>query len=129
MNDHHTSNPICGLCEEKLKMADNRLQNWFSHLKANFPGVHVAWSYRNELEQAQALLDHKTKLKFPDSAHNKVPARALDLFEINEDHQGVWNPKFFSDVCKFNLANEYKLKWGGNFASLGDYDHYELEEV
>lgn len=124
---HHTSDAICPLCEYKLAAVDPTLQYWFrQHIKPNFPDAHISWGYRNETEQEQAYLDHKTRLHYPQSDHNKIPAKALDLFEINDAGQGVWNPGFFSAINDYNEDHGIELIWGAKWRSLGDNDHFAI---
>lgn len=119
---HHTSDPVCALCEQKLEQAHLELGSWFRDLKSRNPNVHVSWSFRDQASQEQAFSDRKTKLHFPLSAHNKTPALALDLFQINDKGQAIWEPVFMAKVAQESPA----LKWGGNWKSLGDNDHFEI---
>lgn len=127
MSLHHTAELICELCESKLQEADPSLRVWFrNHIKPNFKDAHVSWAYRDEASQEQAFADHKSRLHFPYSAHNKMPALALDLFEIDGAGEGVWNPKFFEAVNQYNKDKDIPLKWGGYFRLLGDAGHFEV---
>lgn len=124
---HHTSEPVCPLCEEKLSQAHEHLATWFRTIvKPKWPDAHVSWSYRGKEDQEKAFADAKTRLHFPKSAHNHQPALALDLFQLNEDGVAVWSPKFFAQVALLNKGEYPNLVWGGTFKTLGDGDHFEL---
>ena len=126
---HHNSDPVCPACADKLLMAHKDLHDWFiDHIKPNFPTAHISWSFRDQASQEQAYADHKSKLHFPYSAHNKMPALALDLFEILESGEGAWNPAFFASINKYNLDHGIQLKWGAHFRLLGDDDHWQVVE-
>jgi hypothetical protein len=123
---HHTSDPSCPLCEEKLKTAHPDLVAWFkAAVKPKHPDAHVSWAYRDQAAQEAAFEDGKTNLHFPQSAHNKIPARALDLFEIVQG-QALWPPLFFAAISATNKLDYPNIIWGGTFKTLGDGDHFEL---
>ncbi len=124
---HHTSDPVCPLCEQKLLQADARLSAWFhDHVKPSFPEAHVSWTYRDQISQDQAVCDGKSKLSFPNSAHNKLPALAIDLFEIDQTGKATWNPSFFNAIHDMNQKLGIDLLWGAQFRTLGDSDHWEI---
>src|SRR5271166_3848956 len=129
----HTADPICFGCEQKLLNADPRLGDWFRHdVKPNFPDAHISVSFRDQIDQNQAVLDKKSQLQWPKSAHNNMQgtlpyARALDLFEQNAAFpNGKWDPKFFTSLNSYNIKNGISLRWGGIFKSIGDFDHFEM---
>lgn len=124
---HHTSDAECPLCEVKLEQAHIDLVKWFKDLKSRHPEVHVSWSHRDEASQNQAIADGTTKLKFPDSAHNKTPALALDIFQIDDAGKAKWDPVFCAKVNQESMSLGYHLKWGGDWKSLGDNDHFQVE--
>lgn len=119
---HHTSDLVCAMCEYKLSEAKAELGVWFRDLKSRHPNVHVSWSYRDQASQEQAFKNGTTKLHYPDSAHNKQPAMALDIFQIDDAGKAKWDPVFLAKVAQESPA----LKWGGNWKPLGDNDHFEL---
>lgn len=124
---HHTSDPVCALCEEKLKLAHPELAKWFRDVKSRHPDVHVSWSYRDQASQQEAFEEGKSKLQFPMSAHNKTPTLALDIFQIDDAGKPKWDPIFNAKLNEESLSLGYALRWGGNFKSLGDSDHFEIE--
>jgi len=125
---HHNQDEKCPMCEQKLSQAHPELAKWYrEQVKVNFPDAHISWSYRNQDDQEKAFLDGKTELHYPNSAHNKMPAMALDLFEIDHSFQALFSPKFYSAVNSMNNGVTAKIKWGGVWKSLGDSDHFELD--
>lgn len=120
---HHTTDTQCPLCAFKLSQVDHRLVDWFDRTVKPFkPNVHVSWGYRDEQSQEQAVADGKSKLHYPDSAHNKLPAMALDLFFL-EDGKATWPSHDLYEISQMMLDG---MKWGGAWKSLGDADHFEL---
>jgi hypothetical protein len=122
---HHNAGPVCGLCEEKLKLARQELVDWFHDLKSRNPTVHVSWGYRDQQSQEDAFAAGTSRLHFPTSAHNRTPSDALDIFQINSMGQAVFDPVFFRKVSEEIIAAKLPFIWGGVFRSLGDFDHFQ----
>ena len=126
---HHISGPVCALCEEKLKLADPYLASWFRvSIKPQWLDAHVSWAFRDQHDQEEFYDDKRSDLHFPYSAHNKVPSQAIDLFQIDENNQGVWNGMFFAAINDMNHKNNFPIVWGAQYKDLGDYDHFQLKK-
>jgi peptidoglycan L-alanyl-D-glutamate endopeptidase CwlK len=92
----------------------------------------VVCGYRGEEDQNKAYAIGNSQVNFPHSKHNKQPSEAVDLAPININNQIEWD-----NIAKFiKLANEFlgiaekentKIIWGGNFKTLKDYGHFEME--
>jgi hypothetical protein len=123
---HHTDDPICPSCTQKLGLAHPVLQNWFKiYVKPNFPTAHISWSFRGQADQEAAFSAGKTKCHWPDSPHNKAPAQALDLFK-QEKGIDSFPYTLFKSINDYNDKHSIEIRWGGDFTSLGDSDHYQL---
>lgn len=132
MKVHHTSDRVCPSCEAKLLTAEPALGEWFRRLKARYINVHIAWAYRGAEDQEQAFRDRKSNCHYPDSPHNKTKdgkpcSIALDLFQEDEDGVARFSKDFYAKVNAENLANHEPLIWGGDFKTLGDFDHFQLK--
>lgn len=133
---HHTDDPVCQACQEKLETVHASLSSWFlNKIKPKWQNAHVSWGYRDKPSQEQAFADGKTRLHYPDSAHNKcgpdgIPcAMALDLFQIIAGH-AVFDLSWYKEVSQIAAVDApFTLFWGSKFKSIGDYDHFELREV
>ncbi len=138
MGLHHNDDPTCPLCEDKLKQAHEYLRLWFIDVKKRYPTAHVCWSWRGEKDQNKAYYEGKSNLKFPNSPHNNMKngnpcSLALDLFLL-EDHAAIFPPLFYSKLNRENAESNTPIIWGGSFKSkagksLGDYDHFQYDEV
>lgn len=132
---HHMDGPICSSCEEKLYEAHPYLRDWFHRVKKKYLNVHVSCSFRGEEDQEKAVLEHKSKLHFPNSAHNRLDdnsqpcSRALDIFQIDEDGVARFSYPFYKKLaqeCEQDQDQD-QIKWGGNWKTLGDSDHFQYE--
>lgn len=131
MSLHHTDGPSCPLCEEKVLTAHPYMQGWFKLVKERYPDCHVSWAYRNKKDQDRAFSEGKSNRKFPLSPHNyrikgEPASLALDLFQINDDNQALFNPKFYARVAEWSNAQDHKIRWGGHFKTIGDACHFEF---
>lgn len=129
---HHTDDPICPLCSDKLLTAHDYLGSWFAGVKKRYPNVHVSWGFRDAQAQEQAFLDKKTNCHFPKSPHNNMKdgkpySLALDLFMIDEDGQAKFPPLWYAKLNAENENTGEPLLWGGVWKKLGDSDHYQVD--
>lgn len=131
---HHTADPACPLCEEKLAQAHADLAEWYrSKVKAAYPNSHVSWSYRDQASQEQAVADGKSELHYPASAHNKTDAAgspralALDLFFIDQNGKAYWPAMLFAKIADDAEHAGDPILWGGHWRELGDSDHFQWE--
>jgi len=97
----------------------------------------IACGHRNEEDQNEAFDKGFSKLRFPQSKHNKFPSRAVDVVPWPEK----WDDKeAFIDLALIireewdKMENEdkngFKLRWGGNWDIAGchplEYDFIDL---
>lgn len=129
--NHHTKDPVCPLCEEKIQTGHPMLQAYWEHLKSQFETAHLSWVFRGEADQNTFFREGKTRVTWPDSAHNQMKdglpcARAMDLFEIRPDGVAYFGQDFSAKIWAYCSAAGFSLLWGGNFKHLGDADHFQL---
>ena len=125
----------CPGCVDRLTDADGALAGWFHSRRNAQPAIelpmHVSWAFRDEQSQNEAVANHESKLPWPDSKHNvmingKPCSQALDIFQINEDNQAIFDPIFCTKLYYSSVRDLFRLRWGGEFKSLGDFGHFEL---
>lgn len=80
-------------------------------------------SYRSEEDQNSAYADKKSKVKWPNSKHNKNPAIAMDCVPY-VNGKISWN-KFHCCCLAFMILTVAKklnisLRWGGNWDMDGE---------
>lgn len=88
---------------------------------------------RSEEDQNKAFTEGKSKLKYPDSKHNKHPSEAFDAcpypIDWNDTERFKTMAKIILDVAK---EAGIKLRWGGDWNMDGtpskfvDLPHFEL---
>lgn len=129
---HHTEDPVCPLCEAKIRDSHPAMASWFREKKKVYQNLHTSCSFRGKVDQDSAFKEGKSKLKWPHSAHNRVNPRtakpeslALDLFQIDEVGNPRWSPLFFAMLNRENRQDRCPIRWGGDFRTLGDSCHFE----
>lgn len=128
---HHTSDPECLLCDQKVSGCHPYMQTWWKWIKSKHPDIHVAWGWRGKGDQDIAVATGHSCDQFPHSPHNKVDADgkpcsdAIDIFQINDQGKDIWDPLFCSNIYTESSINGYALTWGGNYKRLKDFCHME----
>lgn len=89
----------------------------------------IITGHREQAAQDAAVFSGKSRTPWPMSKHNSIPSRAVDVAPY---------PLDWSDIPAFHALNDVvqdaaqdlgiKIRWGGTFTHLKDYDHWELED-
>ncbi len=117
-----------------LSEAHPALKAVFSEVIKRFDHV-VIEGYRGKAEQDAAFHAGKSKLKFPQSMHNRSPALAVDVCPYPIDWSDVRRFHLFAGyVLATALAMGVRLRWGGDWdgdfnwrnQSFHDLPHFEL---
>lgn len=127
---HHNVNGLpCPLCAEKLSQVDLTLQLAFSALVAEWPHMHVSWGFRGEQDQNTAFESGKSTKRWPESSHNKTPALAIDLFEIDpQNGNGLWHLSRMREIAAFLKKRCPAIKWSGDWKEFKEFDHFYVDE-
>lgn len=113
---------------ERLKTCDPRLQE-IMHEVIKIIDVTILCGHRTKEDQDEAFEKGNSQLQYPNSNHNKIPSTAIDVapYPINwEDREAF---QHMAGIIK-GIAHEkgIKIKWGGDFESLFDAPHIELDD-
>lgn len=100
-----------GICDEAIKYVD----------------FAITKGHRDKADQNRAFKDGHSKAEWPDSEHNKLPSRAMDLFPAPYDWKNIESFRVLADLI-LGIAKRrgIKLRWGGTFKTLRDFPHFEL---
>lgn len=113
-----------------------RLQTAHPDLQRLFFDVIQGWDcailcgHRDEADQAAACAKGNSGTPWPTSKHNSCPSLAVDVAPYPVDWADIQRFKDFAAYVKGRAeALGIAIRWGGDFKSLKDYDHFELVEV
>ena len=108
-------------CDEILQMIVNEA------IKDSPIDFSITCGFRGEKEQNEAFSKGNSKLKYPNSNHNKKPSKAVDIVPFPR----MWDAtdKEFKilrkKIKKIASKHGIKIKWGGDWKFI-DKPHYEL---
>lgn len=121
---------------DNLNTAHPDLQKLFNEV-IKYRDITILCGHRGKEEQDAAFAAKQSKLKYPNSKHNKIPSLAVDVapYPINwSDING------FKELASFVLQKAKELgisiRWGGDWDGDGDskdetfldFPHYELRD-
>ncbi len=112
--------------DSKLCTCHTDIQTVFRKVIERFDYV-VIYGYRGKEEQDKAFSEGKSKLKWPDSLHNKTPSMAIDVAPFDNKLNIDWNDiKRFYYFAGFVMATAQQLYEDGRITHLlrygGDWD-------
>ena len=120
--------------QEKLATCDPRLQKVFNEVVKYFDCT-VIEGHRGEAAQNKAFAEGKSKLKYPQSKHNKTPSLAADVLPYPIDWNDTNRMRYFAGfVVGIAATMGIKIRWGGDWNqntelkdnSFNDLPHFEL---
>jgi peptidoglycan L-alanyl-D-glutamate endopeptidase CwlK len=120
-----------------LKRADKRLQDIFNELIPTFDCI-IICSYRDKIGQDEAVAAGNSKVQWPNSKHNILPALAIDAAPYFKDEPHIrWDNKLaFAYMAGQVVAIGRKygiiIRWGGDFdmdnnPTDWDWGHFEVK--
>jgi peptidoglycan LD-endopeptidase CwlK len=96
----------------------------------------VTCGYRGQVEQDKAFAEGKSKLKYPNGEHNKIPSNAVDVapYPINWNDAEAFtllSGVIYGIACMMGIKLRLGADWDGDFNTLEhkfkDRPHIELE--
>lgn len=112
----------------KLEKVHPDLQKIFKEAIKDTPiDFSITCGWRGEKEQNKAFEQGNSKLKFPQSKHNKMPAMAVDavpypkMWDASDSEWSLLSNHILATAKKLGI----KLTWGGSWKFV-DKPHYEL---
>lgn len=114
-------------CHPDLQSLANEVIKYVDHS--------VTCGHRGQAEQDKAFAEGKSKLKFPNGEHNKLPSRAIDVapFPINWNDSEAFtllSGVYFGVASMLGIKIRLGIDWDGDFNvlehSFKDRPHIEL---
>lgn len=124
----HTQGSECEGCNERLKEGHVLIQSLFHQLKDKHPELHCSWVYRGPEDQELFFRSGASRARFGESKHNLKPSEAVDLFQITQKGTALFDPIYCARLNQEAKTLGFKVRWGGDFKTIGDSGHFELED-
>lgn len=124
--------------KERLNTCHPLLQSLLNEVIKDFDFT-VLCGHREKDEQSEAYAKGMSKLRWPDSKHNKIPSLAVDVAPYPISWKERDKVRFYF-LAGFILATArkmgIKIRWGGDFDGDGDFfdqnlidtPHFEIVE-
>ena len=122
------------LSNERLNSCDERLQRVFREVVKHFDCT-ILEGHRGKDLQDLYHSQGKSKLKWPNGEHNKLPSRAVDVMPYPVNWQDTKRICYFAGfVMSIAASMNIKLRWGYdwdgdkdlNDQTFNDGPHFEL---
>ncbi len=112
--------------QQRLGTCDPRLQRLFQDVLQG-RNCSILVGHRCQADQDTACAAGKSHTPWPTSKHNSVPSRAVDVAPWPIDWQDIAGFTEFAEFVKQRAQMlGIAIRWGGDFTSIKDYDHFEL---
>jgi len=122
--------------KDRLLTCDPKLQVVFSEVIKHFDHT-ILEGHRDRESQNEKFRRGLSKLRYPDSEHNKEPSKAIDAAPYPIDWEDRERFHFFAGFVKGIAAGlGIEIRWGGDWDSdtevkdnrFDDLPHFELVE-
>jgi peptidoglycan LD-endopeptidase CwlK len=114
------------LSRKRLSECHPDLQRLVELASSRLP-LAVIQGHRNEADQNAAFDRGNSKLRWPKSRHNSLPAEAVDLVPQPLDWNNISRFEELGRVVKqAALDLGIEIDWGGDWKKFRDYPHFEL---
>lgn len=111
---------------QRLLTCDHRLQRLFTEIVKHVDCA-IICGHRDQYLQDDAYARGVSQLKWPESKHNSLPSRAVDVVTYPVDWEDVPRFEAFAVIVKEVAARlGIQVRWGGDFPTFKDYPHWEL---
>jgi len=119
---------------KKLEECHPDIQKIFNFVILHFDNK-VTYGFRGQMDQDGLYYAGKSQVKFPNSKHNSLPSRAIDVcpypIDWGDERRFIFLAGFILGTAKMMGIN---LRWGGDWNSdtevkdnkFNDYGHFEL---
>lgn len=112
--------------KDRLASCDVSLKTLFNDVIQHIDCT-ILVGHRGKEDQDIACHDGKSNTPWPTSCHNATPSRAVDAAPYPIDWNDIDRFRTFAAIVKERAdALGIRIRWGGDFVHLKDYDHFEL---
>ena len=119
---------------KKLEECHTKIQKVFNFVIQHFDHKAI-WGFRGQMDQDALYYAGKSQVKFPNSKHNVIKSKAIDVapwpLDWGDERRFIFLAGFVLGTAE---SMGIKLRWGGDWNSdtevkdnkFNDYGHFEL---
>jgi peptidoglycan L-alanyl-D-glutamate endopeptidase CwlK len=115
---------------QRLEQCHEDLQRLFNSVIEEVDII-ILQGYRGEKEQNAAYARGASKLKYPNSKHNKIPSLAVDVAPYPLDWKNIQAFKDLSVIVKAHMKKLgiKNVEWGGEiWDKFRDFPHWQIKK-
>lgn len=114
--------------KERLSTCVPELQTLFNEVVKDFDCT-VLCGHRGKTAQDKAVADGVSKAPWPQSNHNSLPSKAVDVMPYPIEWSNTERLMEFSQYVKATAQRlGIQVRWGGDFKGFFDGPHWEIVE-
>lgn len=92
-----------------------------------FEDCSILCGHRGREEQSLAFREKRSKVMWPYSRHNSLPAEAVDVMPYPIDWDDIPRiERFAKSVKDYAKSVNVPVEWGGDWVTFKDYPHWQL---
>jgi peptidoglycan L-alanyl-D-glutamate endopeptidase CwlK len=112
---------------------DPRLQVLVTRLRDEVADISLTSGYRTPDEQNELFEIGASTVRWPDSKHNKIPSKAVDLqpFPYPKYEPKLWGALGYLAGRAHAIAQEegFSIRWGGDWNRNGDLTDQKFDDL
>ncbi len=112
---------------------DPRLQEWCDRMLHEVNDLSLLYGYRDRLTQNEMFEAGYSKLRYPDSKHNRKPSLAVDLqpYPRPLKETKLWGALGYLAGRGEVIAEElgFTIRWGGDWDRDGDLTDQDFDDL
>jgi len=110
-------------CDQDIKDVLNEAIKYFD--------FSCIWGHRGEEDQNRAYRSGHSTLQWPNSRHNAIPSRAVDVIPYpgGFDNDDATFYKMATYILRAASKLGVDLRWGGHWTDFKDLAHFELKRI
>lgn len=112
---------------------DGRLQRLVTRIRDEVTDISLTYGYRDRETQNTMYENGVTKVKYPNSKHNRKPAIAVDLqpYPYPEYEPKLWGALGYIAGHAHRIAAEegFDIRWGGDWDRDGDMTDQNFDDL
>lgn len=130
----HSVRQPCESCDTKIGELDPNFARFVISILKSFDDCHISTAFRGQVAQNAAFVLGKSRLRWPNSKHNKTDpnglpnSRAVDLFRIDDSGKAHFEQSFYTRIYDYCVDNKFPIFWGGLWKTLKDFPHFEYSK-
>jgi len=114
--------------KDNLKLCDEQLVQLFEAV-AVIVDIRIVTGHRDELAQGQAFLTGHSKKAWPDSNHNKIPSKAVDVVPFPIDWEDKARFYFMAGIKAVASWMGVRIRGGYDWDSDGDFKDQTFNDL